>query len=153
MVGAGGSQGLEGEGWPSFAMLGAVAFLVWCSKTALVSPRAGELFLREREERKQQHSSSMAEPSWAMWSPGRSCYDCSSHWSCCWNHQALQSHSCKVRPRRLLWPASETCQVPQGFALSLFFHCFWSEWGKFSCKPFQRSAFVFPYIPCCPVPG
>lgn len=96
---------------------------------------------RERRE-----SRSMTEPSWATWSPGYSCCDCSSHWSCCWNHQALQSYFHNVRlRRRVLWPASEPCQVPLGFALSLFFHCFWSEGGQLNCKPFQHSAIVFPY--------
>lgn len=38
------------EEWPSFAMLEDVAFLVWCSKTAPVSPRAAEL-LQEKGEK------------------------------------------------------------------------------------------------------
>lgn len=44
---------------------------------------------------------------------------------------------------------SEPCEVPPGFALSLFLHCFRSEGGKLNCKPPQHSVFVFPYIPCC----
>lgn len=125
-----------------FLFLQAAAFQLWCW-TAPASPR-------RRSEKKEKRD--WAEPSRTMWTPSCSCGDHSSHWSCSqspscsWNHQALQSCSCKVQ-ERLPWCVSEPCQVPPSFVLSLCFHCVWAGgWGR-EVKPWAS----LTYCLCFPI--